>query len=577
MTRVQDTEPPAVETAPVGPLVHWQEIANGVEINQNAWTPLAKEILNPTAIELIARLHRQLQPQRKVLLETRAERQSGWDRGELPSYLDTEITEQASEEWKISPLPLDLLRRRVEITGPINDTKMVINMLTRNENGERADAAMLDFEDSMKPSWNNVMQGMTNLIGAADGSLTFIKLAHPDQEEGQYEKIYQLDLNDMPILMVRCRGLHLEEANLHVDGEPVSGGLMDLTLAVHHTARILMDQGKTPKYYVPKIEHYLEARWWNDLLSLLEDAIGAPRSALRATFLIETLPGAFQMEEILFELRQHATGLNVGRWDKIFSDIKTLKAHPDRVLADRASISLNRPWMENYARQLIKICHQHGAFAMGGMAAFTPGRTAERREEQTQKVVEDKQFEFDLGHDGCWVSHPYFIGPAKAAFIRDNQLDVIPEIDDRPDLLPVGTPPRTLEGLRTNVRVGIAYMKGWNEDIGCVSWDDLMEDLATLEISRAQTWQWIHHNIELDTDTQDHIRVDHDLVARVFDEEFHKIEADFLAMLETLDTAVIEEQLHLFEQAKIDACQIFLEQEFRPFLRLSSDLVRGAE
>ncbi len=581
MTRVIDTGATSVETEPVGPLVHWQEIANGVEINQNARTPLAQKILTPTAIELIARLHRHLQPRRKILLASRAKRQSGWDRGELPGYLDTEITKQASGEWQIPPLPLDLLKRRVEITGPINDTKMVINMLTRNELGERADAAMLDFEDSMKPAWNNIMQGMTNLIGAADGSLTFIKPAEPGQEkgqgQGQSEKIYQLDLDDMPLLMVRCRGLHLEEANLHVDGEPVSGGLMDLTLAVHHTARILMDQGKTPKYYVPKIEHYLEARWWNDLLSLLEDAIGAPRSALRATFLIETLPAAFQMEEILFELREHATGLNVGRWDKIFSDIKTLKAHPDRVLADRASISLNRPWMENYARRLIKICHRHGAFAMGGMAAFTPGRTAERREEQTRKVVEDKQFEFDLGHDGCWVSHPYFIGPAKAAFIHDNQLDVFPQIDDQPDLLPVGTLPRTLEGLRTNVRVGIAYMKGWNEDIGCVAWDDLMEDLATLEISRAQTWQWIHHNIELDEDNQDHIRVDRDLVAQIFDEELKKIEADFLAMLETLDTVVMEEQLHLFKQAKIDACQIFLEQEFRPFLKMSSDLVRGAE
>ncbi|MEJ2086780.1 MAG: malate synthase A, partial [Acidobacteriota bacterium] len=205
-------------------------------------------------------------------------------------------------------------------------------------------------------------------------------------------------------------------------------------------ARVLLDQGKTPKYYVPKIEHHLEARWWNELLSRLEDAIGAPRSTLRATFLIETLPAAFQMEEILYELREHATGLNVGRWDKIFSDIKTLKAHPDRVLADRGSISLNRPWMENYAQLLIKICHRHGAFAMGGMAAFTPGRTAERREEQTQKVVDDKQFEFELGHDGCWVSHPYFIGPAKAAFTRDNQLDVVPSIEDHPDLLPVATP-----------------------------------------------------------------------------------------------------------------------------------------
>ncbi len=567
MAKVEEAETLAAETEPVGPLVRWQEIAHGVEINENAWTPLAQKILTPTALELMARLHRRLEHDRKTLLGARTVRQTGWDRGELPGFLDDEITEKAKEEWKVAPLPLDLLCRRVEITGPISDTKMVINMLTRNQDGQRADAAMLDFEDSMKPAWHNIMQGVANLIGAADGSLTFVKPAQPEQ--GQKEKVYQLDLDDMPILMARCRGLHLDEANLHVDGEPISGGLMDLTLAVHHTAQTLLDQGKTPKYYIPKIEHHLEARWWNDLLSLLEDAIGAPRSTLRATMLIETLPAAFQMQEILYELRQHATGLNVGRWDKIFSDIKTLKAHPDRVLADRGSISLNRPWMENYAQLLIKICHRHGAFAMGGMAAFTPGRTAERREEQTHKVVTDKQFEFDLGHDGCWVSHPYFIGPAKAAFIRDNQLDVIPTIEDQPDLLPTATPPRTIEGLRTNVRVGIAYVKGWNEDIGCVAWDDLMEDLATLEISRAQVWQWIHHNIELD----DGIRVDRELVECIFNEELEKIESDFLAELEVLDSQVMEEQIRRFQKAKIDACRIFLEEEFRPFLKLSSDLV----
>ena len=571
MTETHEPASTAVATEPVGPLVQWVEVANGVEINENAWTPLAQKVLTPTALELLAKLHRHFEPLRRTLLGARTVHQTGWDRGELPHYLDDDITAKARGDWKIAPLPLDLLQRRVEITGPINDTKMVINMLTRNQDGERADAAMLDFEDSMKPAWQNLMQGVLNLIGAADGSLKFVKPAQPEQ--GQGEKLYQLDLDDMPILMARCRGLHLDEANLHVDGEPISGGLMDLTLSVHHTARILMDQGKTPKYYVPKVEHHLEARWWNDLLSLLEDAIGAPRSTLRATFLIETLPAAFQMEEILYELRQHATGLNVGRWDKIFSDIKTLKAHPDRVLADRGSISLNRPWMENYARLLIKTCHRHGAFAMGGMAAFTPGRTAERREEQTLKVVEDKQFESRLGHDGCWVSHPYFIGPAKAAFTRDNQLDVIPEIDDQPDLLPVATPPRTLEGLRTNVRVGIAYVKGWNEDIGCVAWDDLMEDLATLEISRAQVWQWIHHHVLLNDD----IAVDRELVARIFDEELEKIESDFLADLEILDSSVMEEQIRLFQRAKTDACNIFLESEFRPFLKLSSSLVGGVD
>jgi malate synthase len=290
---------------------------------------------------------------------------------------------------------------------------------------------------------------------------------------------------------------------------------------------------------------------------------------LRATFLIETLPAAFQMEEILYELRQHATGLNVGRWDKIFSDIKTLKMHPDRILADRASISLNRPWMRNYAERLIKICHRHGAYAMGGMAAFTPGRTAELREEQTRKVVADKEFEASLGHDGCWVSHPYFIGPAMSAFRHDDQLDVHPDIDDRPDLLPQGTPPRTLEGLRTNVRVAIAYTRGWMQDIGCVAWDDLMEDLATLEISRAQTWQWLHHRVELDDGRQ----VTRELVVATFDDELVRIEQEIREAMSGLEASVIEDEIDRYRRAHQAARVVFTESQFRPFLKLTSDLV----
>lgn len=374
----------------------------------------------------------------------------------------------------------------------------------------------------------------------------------------------------MPLLMVRCRGLHLDEANLRVDGEAVSGGLMELALATHHTAKRLMAQGKTPKYYVPKVEHYLEARWWDRLLRLIEEALGLPLSTVRATFLIETLPAAFQMEEILYELRDHAAGLNVGRWDKIFSDIKVLRRHPDRILADRGSISLNRPWMKNYALRLIRICHRHGAFAMGGMAAFTPGRTPEMREQQTRKVLEDKEFEFSLGHDGCWVSHPYFIAPAMSAFPRENQLDVIPEIDDRPDLLPASTPPRTLDGLRKNVRVGIAYLKGWNQDIGCVAWDGLMEDLATLEISRAQTWQWLHHGVELDDGTI----VTRALVERTFEEELARIADEVREAMAAYEEDAVGAEIERFASAKADACRIFTESEFRPFLSMSSELAR---
>ena len=544
----------------------WKGLSEGLEINLPAWNPQAERILVPEVTALLVRLHREQQPARQELLAARVERQKSWDAGGVPGFLEGEIAEIARGDWKIAPLAEDLLQRRVEITGPINDTKMVINMLSRTATGDRADAAMLDFEDSMKPAWANVLQGVENLAAASVGTLSFVKPAQGEEPE----KTYQLDPEDMPLLMVRCRGLHLEESNLRVDGQPLAGGIMDLTLSVFHTANVLRAQGKTPKYYVPKVEHYLEARWWNTLFTRLEEEMELPNSTLRSTFLIETLPAAFQMEEILYELRDHATGLNVGRWDKIFSDIKTLKGHPNRVLADRASISMNRPWMENYAKRLIKICHRHGAFAMGGMAAFTPGRTAERRQEQTQKVIDDKQFEFALGHDGCWVSHPYFIAPAMSAFPEKNQLGVIPKIDDQPALLPEATPPLTLEGVRTNVRVGIAYVKGWNQDIGCVAWDDLMEDLATLEISRAQIWQWLHNGVML----EDGIEVTRELVQRVFDEELQTIEEEIREFMLGLDEETIEAELGRYRQAKNDACAIFTEDEFRPFLKMSSDLVQ---
>ncbi|CAN5885616.1 malate synthase A [soil metagenome] len=516
-----------------------------IEVREAARTDQAARVLDADALDLVARLHARLDDERRELLVDRESRQREYDAGAVPDYLppgDPTASEAASE-WLIATLPADLRKRRVEITGPISDSKMVINMLSRTDGGDRADAAMLDFEDSMKPSWNNVVRGIENLREAVEGTLAFTRPA----KAGQPAKEYRIDPDDMPLLMVRVRGLHLDESNVTVDGVPVSAGLFDLTLSVWHTARRLIEQGKTPKYYVPKCEHHLEARWWNRLFSLLEEELSISAGTLKATLLIETLPAAFQMEEILYEIRERAAGLNVGRWDKIFSDIKVLREHSDRVLADRGSISLNRPWMKNYALRLVRICHRHGAFAMGGMSAFTPGSTAELREEQTRKVVEDKALEASMGHDGCWVSHPYFIGPAMSAFPRDHQLDAIPGIDDRPDLLPRPEGPRTLDGLRKNVRVGIAYMHGWNQDLGCVAWEDLMEDLATLEISRAQVWQWLRHGIALDDGTV----VTRELVRGIFDEESEEIG---------------------FADARVDAEAIFTEPRFRAFLTSRSEL-----
>lgn len=524
-------------------------IEDGLEINQRAWSKEAEAILTPRARSIIAFLHRAFESNRRELLRTRAERQREYDAGLLPKYLDSK-SQAASGAWKVAPIPADLLCRRVEITGPVDSTKMVINMLSRNSEGARADCAMLDFEDSLKPAWINVINGLHNVIGAAAGNLSF--------KDKAASKEYRLNPEDMAVLMVRCRGLHLNESNLKIDGAPISAGIFDLALSFLHTADLLVAKDKTPKYYIPKCEDYLEARWWNDLFVALQEKIGLPKGTLRATFLIETLPAAFQIEEILFEIREHAAGLNVGRWDKIFSDIKTLKNHSDRIMADRSSINMQRSWMANYAERLIKICHARGAFAMGGMSAFTPGKSAELRQAQTKKVFEDKQNEANIGHDGCWVSHPYFIAHAMSAFKNKNQLNVAGRLQDKyPDILPQGIGPRTEQGLRTNVRVGIAYMHGWMQEVGCIAWDNLMEDLATLEISRAQVWQWWKHAVTLDNGQS----VTTAFIKRVFDEELKQI----LNELEEGDTAK-------WSAAKERAAEIFLSDPFPEFLSTQSEL-----
>ena len=528
------------------------EIAPGVRVPQKAWSREAQQVLTPEAIEMLAQLHRKFNGERIKLLAERRLRQEQFDRGEVPSYLDPE-SPAAAGEWRVAPIPADLLRRRVEITGPVNSPKMVINMLSRTADGSRADCAMLDFEDSMKPSWENVVSGVQNVIGAAAGTLSFV------ESSKRPEKVYKLDPSDMAVVMVRCRGLHLFESNFLVDGDPISAGLFDLGLCFFHTANTLIAQKKTPKYYVPKCEHYLEARWWSNLFSAIEQHVGVAHGTLRSTFLIETLPAAYQIEEILYEIRDYAAGLNVGRWDKIFSDIKTLRAHRERVMADRSFIDMEKPWMKNYALRLIEICHRRGAFAMGGMAAFTPGREPEVREAQVAKVRADKALESSLGHDGCWVSHPYFIASAMAEFPNDNQLDRFTELSDKyPELLPEAVGPKTEAGLRKNIRVGIAYLHGWINDIGCVAWDNLMEDLATLEISRAQVWQWLKHQVVLDDGTP----VTTKLVSKLFEEEFARI-------MNELDLNPRETEM--WARARKESEELFLKEEFQEFLCFVSE------
>lgn len=519
------------------------------------WNSAYQHLFPQDLSNLLIHLHQKFNPSRLQLLREREERQKRYDKGELPDFPDRN-SEAVKGSWKVSPIPPELMQRRVEITGPANSAKMVINMLNRTEDGHRADMAMLDFEDSMKPTFQNVLDGFNNVIKAVKGDLT----------ASVGGKHYQLNPKDKAYVMVRCRGLHLIESNFRINGEEISAGLFDLTVMFYHTARLYVSEGLTPKYYIPKCEHYLEARWWNDLFSELEEIMRLPVPTLRATFLIETLPATFQVEEILYEVRTHAAGLNVGRWDKIFSDIKILKNHPDRIMADRASITMTKPWMENYARRVIKICHDRGAFAMGGMAAFTPGKTPELRKEQLNKVLTDKKREAEWGHDGCWVSHPYFIGAAMEAMNFKNQLQKGMDFNKYSDVLPKGDGPHSLSGLRTNVRVGIAYMHGWNMGIGCVAFDNLMEDLATLEISRAQTWQWLHHKIKLD----DGMVVNQELVKKIFDEEYKKIFEEFSADLEKEKHEELRKDLM---RARDAALNVFTKSTLDDFLVLRSEVV----
>jgi len=536
-------------------------IAPGVRISEKAWwNSETQEIFCPEVIKLLTHLHRKFNSTRIELLENRKTQAELWNQGQLPSYLPSDSI-AASGEWKVCSIPEDYRVRRVEITGPVNDPKMVINMLSRNSEGFRADTAMLDFEDSMKPSFPNVINGFKNVIAAAAGHLRYVKPAKGDTPE----KVYALNPKDMAGLMVRVRGLHLEETNLEIDGTPIHGGMLDLAVCFFHTAKTLVEQGKTPKYYIPKCEHYLEARWWNEIFSEIETTLGFNIPTLRATFLIETLPAAFQIEEILYEAREHIIGLNVGRWDKIFSDIKVLGQHPDRISADRATINMNKFWMDNYAKRLIKICHKRGAYAIGGMSSFTPGKEESVRNAQTEKVIADKTNEFKIGHDGCWVSHPYFIGHAMSAFTKENQLDrTLDDVDKYPDLIMDGKGPQTIEGLRTNLRVGIAYMQGWNNDLGCVSWDNLMEDLATLEISRAQTWQWLHHGITLESGET----VTKELITTIFDEELNTIKEELTQ--NQVPSEIIEE----FTTAKNNAQELFLRKDLADFITTKSDLLK---
>jgi malate synthase len=449
----------------------------------------AETILSPEALAFIEKLHRQFEPTRQALLKRRAERQKEFDAGTLPAFLPETETVQTGA-WKVADTPPDLQQRWVEITGP-SERKMMINALNSG-----ADVFMSDFEDSLSPTWANIVVGQANLIDAVRRRIDFVS------PEG---KAYRLNPT-IATLLVRPRGWHLPEKHVAVDGEPISASLFDFGLYFFHNARERLDRGTGPYFYLPKLQSHLEARLWNDVFLFAQDALGIPRGSVRATVLIETLPAALEMEEILYELREHGSGLNAGRWDYLFSIIKTLSWRRD-VLPDRAQVTMTVPFMRAYTELLIKTCHRRGAHAMGGMAAFVPSRKdPEVNAAALAKVRDDKLRESGDGFDGTWVAHPDLVPVAHEVFERAlagranqkerlrEEVRVTPEqlLDTR---VPGGTV--TEAGFRNNVNVTLQYLNSWLMGTGAAAIFNLMEDVATAEIARSQLWQWTHNGAKL--------------------------------------------------------------------------------
>src|SRR6202453_324270 len=460
----------------------------GVEINAKS-SGRQDEILSAEALAFIAGLHRRFNRRRLELLAQRTERQDLYDAGRLPDFL-AETRAIREGDWKVARIPEDLLDRRVEITGPV-DRKMIVNALNSG-----AKVFMADFEDASSPVFANMVEGQANLKDRWAGAINFT-----DATTG---KRYALNAN-AAALMVRPRGWHLDERHLTVDGEEISGSLFDFGLYVFHCAKAQSSAGSTPAFYLPKLESHIEARLWNDVFAFAEEKLGFPVGTFKATVLIETLPAAFGMDEILYELRDHIVGLNCGRWDYIFSFIKRLGKNQAFLTPDRADMTMGKAFLEAYSLLLIKTCHRRGAFAMGGMAAQIPIRgNSAANEAAFAKVRADKEREAGNGHDGTWVAHPDLVPVAMEVFNRmmpeKNQLSK--KRDDvhvtQKDLLEVHAGKRTEEGLRENIRVGVQYIEAWLRGRGAVPIYNLMEDAATAEISRAQIWQWLHLKAKLD-------------------------------------------------------------------------------
>lgn len=449
-----------------------------------------QQILTEPACQFVSELVQLFRPRLKALLAARAERQAQFDAGALPDFLpETQAIRDGA--WQVAPLPADLLDRRVEITGPV-DRKMIINALNAD-----VKVFMADFEDSQTPSWDGVIEGQINLRDANLGTISYT-----DPQSGKHYA-----LKDNPALLIaRVRGLHLWEKHIELDGEQIPGSILDFALYFYHNYQTRLAKGTGVYYYLPKLQSHLEAKWWDDIFHFTERKFAVATGTIRATILIETLPAVFEMDEILYMMKDHIAALNCGRWDYIFSYIKTLNNHPDRVLPDRQVVTMNKPFLSAYSRLLIKTCHKRGALAMGGMAAFIPAKDAAQNAAILAKVTADKELEASNGHDGTWVAHPGLAATANAVFDKylaggkKNQLDVSRSDDadiTAKQLLEPCDGERTEEGMRTNIRVALQYIAAWISGKGCVPIYGLMEDAATAEISRTSIWQWIKHGKSL--------------------------------------------------------------------------------
>ena len=505
--------------------------------------PDAERVLTPDALDFVAGLHRRFDARRRELLRARAERQARFDAGERPDFL-ADTADIRGGAWRVPEAPKALTDRRVEITGPV-ERKMMINALNSG-----AKVFMADLEDANSPTWDNVMRGQANLQEAVRGT---IELTTP-------ERTYRL-ADEVAALVVRPRGWHLPEKHVLVDGAPISASLFDFGLYVFHNGREALSRGSGPYYYLPKLESHTEARLWEEVFSFTEETLGLDHGSIRATVLIETITAAFEMEEILYELRDHITGLNAGRWDYIFSIAKRFAADPAFVLPDRTAVTMTVPFMRAYTELLVKTCHRRGAHAIGGMAAFIPNR---RKPDVTEaalaKVAEDKRREAGDGFDGTWVAHPGLVATARAEFDavlgeRPNQLErQRPDVGVGPaQLLEVACPPGavTRAGLDTNISVGLRYLVSWLSGTGAAAIDDLMEDAATAEISRAQVWQWVRHGVRLPDGTA--------VTASLIGELLDAVAASLVDA--GTDAEVVAQARSVFEKVALD-------EPFAPFLTL---------